>query len=282
MDAIEAMTVLRNRRILSVFAAVSYPRSTVISMVKHSFPHFSVRDPPPWIHHSTHIHTFSHSLPSHCADGVGRVSSLTAKDHFLYAAVKGCILCLNCETMEPARVFDAYWSKVRSLIVINYSETHSRHFQRFLSHSGDTLASSYSLGSPNQRSEGFRTFGSSSSVSSLRSTPRSQSSLDAAAGDEMRHSVLISFGVGYKGVVGDHSEHPESFILPSDGSRNNYQPAKPDRSTGCLLLWSTEEASKSRKDPDQCLSAGIPEVGIPEADETEELSMPDDVATAYP
>ena len=26
MDAIEAMTVLRNRRILSVFAAVSYPR----------------------------------------------------------------------------------------------------------------------------------------------------------------------------------------------------------------------------------------------------------------
>ena len=36
MDAIEAMTVLRNRRILSIFAAVSYPRSTVISMVCHT------------------------------------------------------------------------------------------------------------------------------------------------------------------------------------------------------------------------------------------------------
>ena len=36
MDAIEAMTVLRNRCILSVFAAVSYPRSTVISMMELS------------------------------------------------------------------------------------------------------------------------------------------------------------------------------------------------------------------------------------------------------
>ena len=36
MDASEAMTVLRNRCILSVFAAVSYPRSTVISMLEWS------------------------------------------------------------------------------------------------------------------------------------------------------------------------------------------------------------------------------------------------------
>ena len=37
MDASEAMTVLRNRRILSVFAAVSYPRSTVISMLELTY-----------------------------------------------------------------------------------------------------------------------------------------------------------------------------------------------------------------------------------------------------
>lgn len=211
-------------------------------------------------------------------DGVGRVSSLTSKDHFLYAAVKGCILCLNCETMEPTRIFNAYWNKVRSLIVINYSETHSRHFQRFVSHSGDNLVMSSSLGSPNQNqkpnssTESLRNLSSSSSTSSFRQTSRGLSSLDAD--DGARHSVLVSFGVGYKGVVGDHSEHPENFILPSDGSRNSYQPAIPDRTSGCLLLWSTE--ASERKESDQCLSAGIPEV-----DETKELSMPDEVATAY-
>lgn len=226
-------------------------------------------------------------VPSRCADDVGRVSSLTAKDHFLYAAVKGCILCLNCETMQPTRTFDAYWSKARNLITINYSETHSRHFQRFVSHSGDNLAMSNSVGSPNQNSpkpygsvtseSALRSLGSSSSTtpSSLRQASRGMSSMDGD--DGARNSVLVSFGVGYKGVVGDHPEHPESFILPSDGSRNSYQPAKPDRSTGCLLLWSTEASETSLKDSDQCLSAGIPEV-----DETgEELSMPDNVATAY-
>ena len=47
MDASEAMTVLRNRRILSVFAAVSYPRSTVISMI---FPkRVTIMSLSPWL-----------------------------------------------------------------------------------------------------------------------------------------------------------------------------------------------------------------------------------------
>lgn len=75
-----------------------------------------------------------------------------------------------------------------------------------------------------------------------RSSVGSSESFDCD--DNMNSSVLVSFGVGYRGVVGDCTTCPENLMLPSDGSKINSQPAMPNRSLGYFLLWSTEVDEK--------------------------------------
>ena len=82
------------------------------------------------------------------------------------------------------------------------------------------------------------------------------------------NSILVSFGVGFNGIVKDCHTHPEDFLLPSEGSRKVYQPACPDRTTGRLLLWSTETCV--RREPIKG------EYDIPELDEEEVMVLPDD------
>ena len=57
-------------------------------------------------------------------------------------------------------------------------------------------------------------------------------------------SVLISFGIGYRGVVGESENCPQVFTLPSDGKKLHTKPAKPSAKDGHLLLWSTEHCSR--------------------------------------
>lgn len=174
---------------------------------------------------------------------------MTAKDHFLFAAVKGIILCLNCETMETVHIFDAYYKAVRSLLIINYSGAQSKPFSRMLSMDKSFKPESLSYGPQSYR----------------------QSSSDSLSPEDYcKNSILVSFGVGFKGVMRDCADHPENLILPSEGSRTSFQPALPDRDVGYLLLWSTEVATK-KEQPDKHATE------LPEMEEKEELSLPDDI-----
>jgi hypothetical protein len=202
-----------------------------------------------------------------------RVASLTAKNHFLYAAVKGVILCLNCETMEVVKTFNAYRKAIRSLLLINYSGTQSKPFDRLVSRMSEST-SSCSIHSPSQKTWNNDSRKSSqSSITSFQHFSRVSDSLDRE--DDSNNSVLISFGVGYYGVVKDCINHPEDFILPSEGARNHSQPACPDKSTGRLLLWSTE--TFARKEPSKCECT----CNIPELDEEDEMELPDHLVSGY-
>ena len=71
-------------------------------------------------------------------------------------------------------------------------------------------------------------------------------------------NVVLSLGTGYRGVVGDSTNHPTTFNMPSDpisacphcrgllktacccDSSQSHR-AKPDPAVGCLLYWSDSE-----------------------------------------
>ncbi len=203
------------------------------------------------------------SLLFSLSDAAARAGSLAAKDHFLYAAVRGVILCLNCETMEVVHTFDMYYKAVRSLLVINYSSMQSKPFDRLLSR----IDSKNSMKSSTSSYNSLSSLGRGSSSNDSLSHSRSLHSNDSFSNEDgSTNSVLVSFGVGYKGVVGDCLEHPENFILPSEGHRTNQQPARMQRALGCLLLWSTEVCNKKT---------------VQSFPELEEEALPDDVVSSY-
>ena len=162
--------------------------------------------------------------------------------------------------MEPIHIFDAYLKPARSLLLINYSGYQSKPFHRLLSH--DTIGS---------RNNTLKSSGSStSSLESMKSSysgPR-RSSLNTGTSNDTSHSVLVSFGGGYKGVVRNCQDCPENFLLPSEGNKTNTQQSKPDRSIVNLLLWSTEVKEEC------CLETCEPD--RPVFDENDELDLIDD------
>ena len=192
---------------------------------------------------------------------------MEAKDHFLYAAVKGTIICLNCATMETVKTFHPYQRTTRSLLVINYSGTQSRFFDRIVSR---TELFSLSERSPSLESSPSPGADSLKSFSSFR---KSNCSLNLD--DEPSNSIMVSFGVGFHGVVRDNTNHPEQFLLPSEGNRNNLQTVRHKQNVWYLLLWSTETYEKTPELDNPAKDT------IPEADEDEESILPDDVVTAY-
>ena len=90
-----------------------------------------------------------------------------------------------------------------------------------------------------------------------------------ASEDEINHSMLISFGVGYRGVVVEGTSHPENLMLPSEGSKTCTQPAAPNKSIGCILLWSTEVNEKKE----------FQNMDLVECDED---ILPDNIVEAFP
>ena len=200
------------------------------------------------------------------------MTSMEAKDHFLYAAVKGTIICLNCATMEIVKTFHPYHRTTRSLLVINYSASQSRFFDKLVSRTElpSIAGRSHSLEptpspSPSPSTDSLKSF------SSFRKTSNSSLNLD----DEPCNSIMASFGVGFQGVVKDHTNHPEHFILPSEGNRNNFQVARPKQDAWYLLLWSTETYDKKPELENPAKDT------IPEVDEDEEGVLPDDMVSAY-
>ena len=198
-----------------------------------------------------------------------RVTALTPNNHFLYAATRrGLILCLNCATMQVVHVMDAYYKPCRSLLLVSTSGVQSRPFQRLFSRgrSNRILSSSSTLDGPSTNSFScFNSYRGSHASHSVESC----GSVDCE--EDINNSVLVSFGVGYRGVVGDCTTCPENFMLPSEGSKTFTQSATPNRSIGYLLLWSTEIEEKKVFD----------DLDLIECDEDEDI-LPDNVVEAYP
>lgn len=158
----------------------------------------------------------------------GRVTTLTAGDDgTLYIGNGGgMILLVNVDTLEVMCRLRAYTTPVRCLFSVKMTDA----FSRIIS-SIDSIA-------PNTP---MTTTASVSSLSSLDSILSPGPDSPSVPDDR---SVLMSFGIGYRGVVGPHKNHPDSFLLPSGLTSctcctHFFIQARPSPSTGYLLMWST-------------------------------------------
>ena len=153
------------------------------------------------------------------------MTSLVAGKELLYVGTGGgAIVTLNSTTMELCSLLHAYDKPVRCLLMIHPGKQ-IKPFLRMFSRK-DSAVSSSSGKSPK------------TSVTSLRS-------FDELVPEE--RSVLVSFGLSYRGVVGDSSNHPQVLTLPTEGGpltcgclTSTLRLAKPPPSVGHLLLWSAE------------------------------------------
>ena len=173
---------------------------------------------------------------------------MTVAGDLLYVGTGGgVLLALNCSSMDLQFVFHAYVGPVRSLLLV-LPEQQTRAFVRLFSRKDSVLSSINSISS----NDDFTT-----QVAFDQPQARRRSSLDSLMSQTSRkslrsyseslvseRSVLISCGVGYRGVVGNSENCPPAFTLPSDGKKILTKPAKPSATDGHLLLWSTEHCSK--------------------------------------
>lgn len=166
----------------------------------------------------------------------GRVTSLTGDEGTLYVGNgAGIILLVNADTVEVTCRLNAYSTPVRCLFSIKMSQA----FSRMIS-----LTDSTTLCSNVRNNNSLSTISTATSLSSLDSVMTPEPDSPAAFNDR---SVLMSFGIGYRGVVGSHKNHPDSFLLPSSLTScpcctHFFIQAQPSPSTGYLLLWSMESS----------------------------------------
>ena len=186
----------------------------------------------------------------------GRVTSLTSGNSMLYVGTGGgTILVVNAHTLETTSRLSAYTTPVRCLFSVKMMQAFSRMIStvdsttmRFNSSSTSIVNSSVSTMRSSSSSTSvvnsvMSTAPSMSSVSSLDSVMTSLDPESAAVSDE--RSVLMSFGIGYKGVVGSHRNHPDSFLLPHALTScpcctHFFIKAQPSPTAAYLLLWSVD------------------------------------------
>ena len=160
---------------------------------------------------------------------------MAASNDVLYVGTGGgFLLTLNCSTMELYFFIHAYNGPLRTLLLVSPLE----HQQEGHSHIYSKLPSEIGGDDPGESSLTTLTQFEDTN-NSLRLNLKPMEPLPS------EQSVLISFGRGYRGVVGDSENCPQEFILPSAGKKVTTTPAKPDREDGHLLLWSTEHVRRS-------------------------------------
>ena len=178
---------------------------------------------------------------------------MTASGDLLYVGTGGgALLALSCSTMEPLFLTHAYTGPVRSLLLVAPGQ-HSRMITRLLSQNKPQSK-------PQQASQTSN--GKLSPITSpvlpckdpvLTERPALRLNLKAMEPLPAEQSVLISFGLGYRGVVGDWENCPQEFILPSNVSSCNRvkkatttrtKPSKPNADDVHILLWSAGQYSK--------------------------------------
>ena len=154
---------------------------------------------------------------------------------------------LDSLTMEMTHVLYAYSNPVRCLLSVSPG-TQVKSFMRMFSRkeSGGSITSS---------SISMRRGSSEDSTGSLASKYHHKSS--ASSIDEMitqDRKILLSFGMGYRGIVGSSPNHPHTFILPSDSTASggyvassSPRVAKPLATVVHLLLWSAETTPSAQK-----------------------------------
>lgn len=156
---------------------------------------------------------------------------MTSSGGLLYVGTGGgVLLALNFSTMELHFVFHAYTGAVRSLLLVS-PEQQTKAFTRLLSNVGNHNSKTSFI----QHEE---------TSHSLNVPKRLHLDLKPMEPLPEEQSVLLSFGLGYRGVVGDSDNCPQQFILPSTGKKIATKSARPVANDGHLLLWSTEHHSK--------------------------------------
>lgn len=165
-----------------------------------------------------------------------QVSSLVAGDNgVLYVGNKGgTILLVKTDTLEVVNRLRANDGPVRCLQMMPMSEAFSRMISSF--ESSSSLRSTITL-TP-----------STSSIDSVFSPPPAPGT-PASPPNTNSHSVLLSFGTGYKGVVAGATNHPGNFLLPYGLTQcpcctHFLTQPRPVPSSTYLLLWSRENLSQ--------------------------------------
>ena len=176
----------------------------------------------------------------------GRITSLAVGTNTVYVGTGGgVILFISALTMEVSCRLEAYTMPVRCLFVIKHMKPFSRMVstvESTVSHSSSTNLSLASLSS----SASCTSISSTDSTTSLRSVEQDYTPPD-------NKCILMSFGLGYRGVVETCKNCPETFILPYSYSpcsccNHFFTKTRPSPSTGYLLLWSTESGPSRGQD----------------------------------
>lgn len=149
---------------------------------------------------------------------------MTVNDDILYIGTEGgALLSVSCLTWEVQFIFHVYSGPVRCLIIAT-SDLHPRVFTELFSWE-EPVTTSEETASINPINL--------AKMKSL-SLPKFTESLSS------QHSVLISLGMEYTGVVRDSKNCPTKFSLPGKGNKENKQDTKPAPTDGYLLLWKLE------------------------------------------
>ena len=163
----------------------------------------------------------------------GRVTSLASGDELLYVGNgAGIILIVDADTLGVISQLRAHDTPVRCLFSLHTSEAFSRMF------------SSVDSASLTRRTSSTSTISASTSFSSIDSATTSVPESPPAVADN--RSVLMSFGVGYRGIMGSDTNHAGHLILPSNLTSCpccTHFFVKTQPSTGYMLFWSRENAT---------------------------------------
>ena len=182
----------------------------------------------PSIHSS--IHQFT--LFTYVANRSSVTSLLVDKGLMYVGTVGGTVIVLHTITLEVLHFLRGYRNEVISILSLNREGTHLKRFSRLLS-KRDSFPQATSPVFPE--------------MVSLSSSGESYNS---------DRNLVLTFGRGYRGVVGDYENHPPSFTLPlitsstcsfcrtqvcSCGDSLRSRLARPPPNIGCVLYWSNEE-----------------------------------------
>ena len=179
----------------------------------------------------TSLHLLTKFVYSLNAEHKCRITTMSVYGDLLYIGTGGgVLLALRCSTMELHFSFHAYNDAVRSLLLVS-PEQQTKVFTRLLSRRPKPQANQHSANTHKSQE---------ASQSSPLNNKRLHLNLKPMEPLPAERSVLISFGHGYRGVVGDSENCPPEFILPCIGKKAATKPAKPSKDNGHLLLWSTE------------------------------------------
>ena len=166
-----------------------------------------------------------------------RITSLVAGDDgLLYVGnAMGIILLIRVETLECASRLKAYDGPARCLQMMPMSGAFSRLISSFESTGSMRPVSSTATVS---------TATSTSSFDSVMTSPPLFTPASPPVANDDR-SVLLTLGVGYKGVVAEATNHPSEFLLPHGlvvcpCCTHFLTKPRPVPSSSYLLLWSRE------------------------------------------